>query len=207
MRHNTTSFVSTLLPVVFSLMLAPAVPGQEPSTAAAPPAYGVSSLLKSAGQLPGKPVVLEGLVIGVCRKSGKEAFLHDRDPNAAGSVRVNNPGTLPIFNRELEGKTIRVTGIVREIRIDKAYLDAWEARTKGVKDVTDKRDLCIDQCAASVSAQATLKKIAGFRERLAKAKEGYLSTIWVEAQKWDVLAEAKPDSKAEPGSEAKPTRS
>jgi hypothetical protein len=154
--------------------------------AAAPRTFAVKDLLKSPDGYWNQTVVIEGLVTQVCRRSGKKAWLHDTDPEAAGQVRVERTGNAAVFGREFEGKTIRVTGVLRELRIDTAYLDSWEARVKGAKAAAPKADACTEGCEESQSVQAGLKRVQALREQLAKSKKDHLSSLWVDAEKWEV---------------------
>jgi hypothetical protein len=134
--------------------------------------------------------VLEGFVAAVCPRSGKKAWLHDTNSEAAGTVRIERIGNIPIFEKDVIGKTIRVTGVLRELRIDAAYLDSWETRVKGSNTVVEKKDNCTEKCEENQTVDTALKRIAALRVQVAKSTKGYLSNFWVDGTKWE-LAEAK----------------
>ena len=180
-----TSILATIL-VASTLSLAPAAdPG-----AAASPNYGVATLIQEPSKPWGKPIVLEGFVTAVCPRSGKKAWLHDTNPDTAGIVRVERTGNIPIFEKDVVGKTIRVTGVLRELRIDAAYLDSWESRVKGSNTVVEKKDNCTEKCEENQTVDTALKRIAALRAKVAESKDGYLSQFWVDGTQWE-LAEAK----------------
>jgi hypothetical protein len=52
--------------------------------------------------------------------------VHVTDIETNEKIRVEAPEAMPAFARELEGSDIIVTGLLRETRIDAAYLDEWE---------------------------------------------------------------------------------
>jgi hypothetical protein len=152
-----------------------------------PPAYGVASLIQATNQLWDKTVVVEGFVTAVCPRSGKKAWLHDTNPEAAGNLRVEREGKSAVFEKEVVGKTIRVTGILRELRIDAAYLDSWESRVKGSNTTVEKKDNCTDKCEENQTVATALKRINALRAQVAKSDKGYLSTIWVDGEQWQVV--------------------
>jgi hypothetical protein len=155
-----------------------------------PPIVGVKDFLKDPAPYAGREVVLEGFVTDVCRKKGCWALLHDSDADAKGQVRVqqNEEGdTFKPFLPELQGKTILVTSEVKETKIDQDYLDKWEARVNAAKDQAAQAG---DKKKDSGEAyDAVLKQIARYRERLAKATDGHLSSYSLTVVKWEPQAE------------------
>jgi len=161
----------------------------------APPNYGVTALIQETNKPFGKEIVLEGFPTAICKRSGKKAWLHDTNSEAAGTIRVERTGDMPAFNQDVVGKTMRVTGTLRELRLDAAYFDSWEARVKASMkakntDEGEKEEGCTEQCSENVAAETTLKNIAAYRKKLAKSPKGYLSAFWVDGKKWK-LVEAK----------------
>ena len=75
------------------------------------------------------------------------------------------------FRPELQGRTLRVTGELHETRMDKAYLDKWEARVKA-EGKSGGEKAHEEQSPAQV-----LKQIAGLRERLLKSGQDYSSLL------------------------------
>lgn len=159
------------------------------------PVYGVTTLIQTPNKPFDQQIVLEGFPTAVCKRSGKKAWLHDTNSEAAGTIRVERTGNMPAFNQDVVGKTMRVTGTLKELRLDAAYFDSWEARVKASmkaknSDEGEKEEGCTEQCAENVAAETTLKNIAAYRKKLAKAPKGYLSAFWVDGTKWE-LVEAK----------------
>jgi hypothetical protein len=158
-----------------------------------PRVFGVTELIQDTNKPYGQSIVLEGFPSAVCKRSGKKAWLHDVNSDAAGTIRVEKTGEMRTFNQDVVGKTIRVTGILRELRMDKAYFDAWEARVKATLEkskTASKEDGCTEQCEENVGAEKVLKNIQVYRKKLEKSPKGYLSAFWVDGSKWD-LVEAK----------------
>jgi len=204
MKNNTNSFTRILLPTALGLLLALPVGAQDASPAAAKPKpkakakaatdsgpatqVGVQELLKNRSKLDGKKVALEGMVTEICKHKGCWAMVHDVDSDADGLVRVkqdDNQSNFKAFLPEHQGKTVVVTGELHETRIDTAYLDKWEARVKApAKDAAAGQE-------ADHSRDASLKQIAGLREKLAKSGKSYLSSLQVSVDKWEVKTDAK----------------
>ncbi len=156
---------------------------------ATPPAYGVSGLLQDTNKPWGKRIVLEGFPSAVCKRSGKKAWLRDTNSEAAGTIRVERTGAMPAFNQELVGKTLRVTGTLRELRMDAAYFDAMEARLKASlakAKAGEDEEGCTEQCQENVAVEKALKNVAAMRAKLAKAPKGYLSALWVDGESWEL---------------------
>ncbi len=158
------------------------IPGNE-----APRVFAVTTLIQETNKPWDKPIILEGFVAAVCPRSGKKAWLHDVDSQAAGTVRVERIGKAPIFEKDVIGKSVRVTGILRELRIDAAYLDSWESRVKGSNTVVEKQDSCTEKCEENQNVDAALKRIASMRAQVAKSKKGYLSNFWVDGTAWELI--------------------
>jgi hypothetical protein len=184
---KTSTSKSSLLALALGLVL-----GAASLFADEAPAIGVRKVLTDGPSLVGQPVVLEGFVTGVCHSGGKKAFLHDLDPDAKGNLRVERTGDMPVFDQELNGQTLRVSGVVRELRIDAAYLDSWEARVKAAHAEKDEKKECDGHdCDSSLSNDAAIKRINALRAQLAKSSKGYLSSIWVDGTTWEVKPEGK----------------
>jgi hypothetical protein len=160
------------------------------ATAAQPPVVGVHDFLHNPHAYAGQKIILRGFVTDVCRRKGCWALLHDSDPDATGPIRVQQDedgDTFKAFLPELQGKTIQVTGDVKQTKIDNAYLDQWEANVRAAQEknappgtVDSKKD---------AAYQAALKQIAGLRERVAKSPHGSLSSYSVAVSQWEEQAD------------------
>ena len=156
--------------------------------AAAATPRGVRALLTDGEAHIGQPIVSAGFVTGVCQSGGRKVFFHDLDPQAAGTLRVERTGAMRALDQGLGDKTLRVTGTVRELRIDAAYLDAREARVKATAAAHKKEDSCLNDCDASWSTQAAFKRIAALRTKVAGTPRGYLSSLRSDGQAWKIVA-------------------
>ncbi|MGC3960050.1 MAG: DUF4920 domain-containing protein [Verrucomicrobiota bacterium] len=153
-------------------------------------AIGVQELIKNAKQYDGKKIVLEGFVTEVCKRKGCWANIHDNDSDSKAQIRVKQEegeSGYKAFQPEVQGKTVHVTGAVKATKIDADYLDKWEARVKEAQkqaNAKEKKSEAADSCAA------VFKQIAGYRERVSKSTNGYLTSVSLGVDKWE-LVEAK----------------
>ncbi|MCB2206454.1 hypothetical protein KQI65_17045 [bacterium] len=91
---------------------------------AAGSAVTVTKMLASAQDNIDGEVTIEGLVTHVCKHGGRRVHVTDAETNE--KIRVEAPEDMPAFARELEGSDIVVKGILRETRIDSAYIAEYE---------------------------------------------------------------------------------
>jgi len=87
----------------------------------------VSDLLHDPDSYVGQEIELTGVMTGVCKHGGKKAFFKDLNPENSPTLRVQVVKGNP-FDRVYVGSDLKVSGIVRELRIDEAYLSEWEER-------------------------------------------------------------------------------
>ena len=155
-----------------------------------PPVVGVKDFLKEPDAYAGKEIMLQGFVTEVCKRKGCWALLHDSDADAKGQIRVKQDeagDTFKAFLPELQGKTILVTGEVKETRIDKDYLDKWEANVKSAQARAAQAG--VQKPEGGAAYDPVLKQIANYRDRVAKAKSGHLSSYSLAVVKWELQAE------------------
>ena len=93
-------------------------------TAVSPIVVSIAEFDDTAETLTGKAVSIEGIVDHVCMHGGDKMFIID--DNSKGRVKITVGENMPAFNTEWVGKSIKVEGIVEELRIDEDYLNDWE---------------------------------------------------------------------------------
>ncbi len=132
-----------------------------------------------------KEIVISGTVNHVCSHGGKRMFIMGTDPDVAIKITPNEE--IGVFEKELEGSHVMVTGILRELRIDEAYVanlekeiaegndnEAVHDHSGGTHDETEEID---DEKKAQLEAMRT---------RIADSENGYYSQYWIEASKFEV---------------------
>lgn len=133
-----------------------------------------------------KNIVIKGTVNHVCSHGGKRMFIMGKDPDVAIKITPNDE--IGVFEKELEGSHVKVTGVMKELRIDEAYVanlekeiaegsdnEAIHDHSGGEHDETEEVD---DEKKAQIEAM---------REQIAASENGYYSQFWIEAGKFEVV--------------------
>ncbi len=132
-----------------------------------------------------KEIVIKGTVNHVCSHGGKRMFIIGENSDLA--IRITPSKEIGLFEKELEGSDVIVTGVFKELRIDEAYVvslekelsegidnEAFHDHSGGTHDETEEHD---DEKKAQIEAM---------REKIATSENGYYSQFWVEASKFEV---------------------
>ena len=146
-------------------------------------ALEIDSLLANAENLAGQEVTIEGVCTHTCKHGAKKIFLMGSDDTQV--IRVE-AGTLGAFDPKCVNSIVRVTGTLKEQRIDEAYLQNWEAQLKAQaaeKHGTGEAGCDSEKKARGETANSPEARIADFRAKIAdrKAETGksiYLSILW-----------------------------
>ena len=153
-------------------------------------ALEIDSLLANAESLAGKEVTIEGVCTHTCKHGAKKIFLMGSDDTQV--IRVE-AGTLGAFDPKCVNSIVRVTGTLKEQRIDEAYLQNWEAQLKAQaaeKHPTGAAGCHTQKKARGETANTPEARIADFRAKIAdrKANTGkeYLSFYFMEANSYEV---------------------
>ena len=153
-------------------------------------ALEIDSLLANAENLAGQEVTIEGVCTHTCKHGAKKIFLMGSDDTQV--IRVE-AGTLGTFDPKCVNSIVRVTGTLKEQRIDEAYLQNWEAQLKAQaaeKHGTGEAGCDSEKKARGETANSPEARIADFRAKIAdrKAETGkeYLSFYFMEANSYEV---------------------
>lgn len=161
---------------------------------ATPVVWGIDEVLVNADSLNGQQVTVEGVCTHVCQHGGKKIFLMGNDDHTTLRCEANEE--IGKFNPDAVNNMVQVSGVLVEDRIDEAYLVAWEERLKADAEENhgeNKEAGCETEKknrGESAAANTPEKRIASFRERIAKrqAEEGknYLSFYHLNANQYEV---------------------
>ena len=150
----------------------------------------VDDILARADSLTGKTFTTEALCTHICAHGGGKIFLMGSDDTHV--IRVE-AGTLGAFDPKCVNSIVRVTGTLKEQRIDEAYLQNWEAQLKAQaaeKHGTGEAGCDSEKKARGETANSPEARIADFRAKIAdrKASSGkeYLSFYFMEADSYEV---------------------
>lgn len=138
--------------------------------------YKLDSLLAAADQLVDQTVTVRGFVTHTCKHSGKRCFIVGDDQKT--SFRVEAGGEIGGFNRELTGSELAITGIVRERRLTKEYIDQYE------EQVNEKK---LQEDGSAETCQAELNNINGMREWMKANNKNYYSIYYMDGESYEVV--------------------
>ena len=153
-------------------------------------ALEIDSLLANAENLANKEVTIQGVCTHTCKHGAKKIFLMGSDDTQV--IRVES-GELGAFDPKCVNSMVRVTGTLKEQRIDEAYLQNWEAQLKAQaaeSHGTGEAGCDSEKKARGETANTPEARIADFRAKIAdqKTKTGkeYLSFYFMEATSYEV---------------------
>lgn len=138
--------------------------------------YKLDDLLAVADQMVDKTVKVKGTVTHTCKHSGKRCFIVG--DNGDVSMRVEAKGNIGGFNRELIGSDIEITGVLKERRLTKEYIDQMEKETK---EKAGKEDGSAESC------QAELKNIENMKDWMKKHNKDYYSIYYMDGEDYTSL--------------------
>lgn len=150
----------------------------------------VDQIFDRAEGLVGQQVELEGVCTHRCAHSGLRIFLMGSDDTK--TIRVESASREP-FDARCARNVVKVTGVLREQRIDEAYLANWE------KQVANKTAEEHGKGAAGCSSEkksrnergnTVQERIADFRqqisERMQAEGKAYLSFYYVDGEGYTI---------------------
>lgn len=149
--------------------------------------------------LSGRKITISGTVDHVCKHGGQKLFIVDENSDARIKITPNDE--IAAFNTDLVGETIKITGIVEEMRVDEDYLREWEEEVKagaeeeivgegkrhgdGKGESADEGDHSEEQ--EDIDIQDELDQIARMRTRVEESEKGYLSFYSIMALEYKIF--------------------
>jgi hypothetical protein len=93
-------------------------------TISEPVTITVNDVLTKAGEYVGQEVRIQGTVSHTCKHGGKRMFIFD--DNEDNRVKIEASESVASFDASLEGSDVLISGVMKELVIDEAYLMEWE---------------------------------------------------------------------------------
>lgn len=155
-------------------------------------ALSIDDVLAKAPELVEQSVVIEGVCTHTCSHGAKKMFLVGSDDTK--TIRIE-AGELGAFDTKVVNNIVTVKGIIKEERIDEAYLQDWETRVKNQTEEKHGNEEGEGGCdteknARGETANTTEGRIADFRDKIAAEKEAtgkeYLSFYHVVAESYEI---------------------
>lgn len=143
-----------------------------------------------------KDLLIEGTVTHVCAHGGKRMFIMGTNPDVAIKVTPNEE--IGVFDRELEGSHVAVTGVLKELKIDETYVANLEKELAEGSDNEAVHDHSGDKKEETHEAdEQKQQQIEAMRQKIAESENGYYSQYWIEASKFEVLESAAKEMETE----------
>lgn len=151
----------------------------------------IDAVLAGAEELTDQTIVLEGICTHICKHGGTKIFMMGSDDTKTLRIEAAKLGS---FDQKCVNSIVKVNGILREERVDEAYLQRWEAAVAAqtAKQHGEVETGCDSEKAARGETGNTVaERIADFREKIAARKAAigkeYLSFYYVEALSYEVV--------------------
>ena len=155
-------------------------------------AMSIDDVMAKAGELVDQTVVIEGVCTHTCSHGAKKMFLVGSDDTKTLRIEA---GELGAFDTKVVNNVVTVKGIIKEERIDEAYLVDWETRLKNQTEEKHGNEEGEGGCdteknARGETANTAEGRIADFRAKIAAEKEAtgkeYLSFYHVVATSYEI---------------------
>lgn len=153
-------------------------------------AMSIDDVMAKAPELVDQTVVIEGVCTHTCSHGAKKMFLVGSDDSKTLRIEA---GELGAFDTKVVNQVVTVKGILKEERIDEAYLQDWEARLKANTEEhhgNGEGGCDTEKNARGETANTEEGRIADFRAKIAAAKEAtgkeYLSFYHVVADSYEI---------------------
>lgn len=160
------------------------------TVAEASTAMEVDDLLATAETIIDQEIEVEAICTHLCSHGATKMFLMGSDDSK--TIRVE-AAKLGAFNQKCANSIVKVKGIVREERIDEAYLQQWEqmAAAGGDEHGDDESGCDTEKAARGETGNTVAERIADFRTKIAARNEAegkaYLSFYFIEALSYEIV--------------------
>lgn len=153
----------------------------------------VDDVLLKAEQEEGSILLVEGLCTHICSHGGRKIFLMGDDDTK--TIRIETTDALGAFKHECVNAMVSVKGVLKEERIDEAYLVKWETELAAgtAEEHGEDGEGCETEQKAQgqVSVSSEAGRIQDFRTRIAERNElegkNYLSFYYIVAEEYSIL--------------------
>ena len=155
-------------------------------------AMSIDDVMAKASGLVEQEVTIEGVCTHICSHGAKKMFLVGSDDTKTLRIEA---GELGAFDTKVVNNVVTVKGIIKEERIDEAYLVDWETRLKNQTEEKHGNEEGEGGCdteknARGETANTAEGRIADFRAKIAAEKEAtgeeYLSFYHVVATSYEI---------------------
>lgn len=144
----------------------------------------VEQILAETSSYVEKEIVISGTVNHICSHGGKRMFIIGKE-NPDAAIKITPNEEIGVFEKELEGSHVMVTGVVKELRIDEGYVANLEKEDAESEAMHDHSGGTHEE--AEEAAKEKQHQLDAMREKIAASENGYYSQFWIEASKFEVV--------------------
>ncbi|MDA3778791.1 MAG: hypothetical protein PF487_00925 [Bacteroidales bacterium] len=164
----------------------------------------VDELLTNIDTLVEKNVEVTGLVSHICLHGGKKLKLIAE--NSENEIHFNAGGEISEFEKSLEGSTVKISGIVKELRIDNKYLDKMVSEEQESTESEEHKNKEADsskeeeehiQEGDNDHHSKEMDQINKLREEIKNSEKGYLSEYSVLCSSYKLVESVDKKEKTE----------
>ncbi len=151
-------------------------------------AISVDKVLSNTKDYVEKELVVEGLVNHVCSHSGKRMFILGTNPDE--TLRITPNEKIGVFEKGLEGNTVRIKGVLKELIIDEDYVAQLEKEVAEGMDneaLHDHSGGDHDEEEESADDSSKIKQIEQMKADIAQSENGFDAQYWLEASEVEVV--------------------
>jgi len=148
----------------------------------------VDKVLSNTKDYVEKELVVEGLVNHVCSHSGKRMFILGTNPDE--TLRITPNEKIGVFEKGLEGNTVRIKGVLKELIIDEDYVAQLEKEVAEGMDneaLHDHSGGDHDEEEESADDSSKIKQIEQMKADIAQSENGFDAQYWLEASEVEVV--------------------
>lgn len=152
----------------------------------------VAEFEQKAPDLVDKQVKIKGLVVHTCKHGGKRMFITAEGTEERVEIKAGE--NIDSFDAEMEGSDVMVTGILREEKVDQAYLDEWEKEIleesgdkMKIHEGEEKTAMEEEQKEADDHHSGDLETVNNLRKELEESGKDQLSFYSVECISYEML--------------------
>lgn len=150
----------------------------------------IDDVLANADSLVNTEIALEGVCTHICSHGATKIFMMGSDDTKSLRIEAAKLGS---FDQKCVNSIVKVNGILREERVDEAYLQRWEQTAAAAAEQHGETEAGCDseKNARGETGNTVAERIADFRTKIAQRKESvgkdYLSFYFVEALSYEIV--------------------
>jgi hypothetical protein len=147
-------------------------------------AISVDKIMTDIQQYVDQEVVVKGMVNHVCSHGGKRMFIIGENPDEG--IRITPNEKIGVFEKELEGNSVIIKGVLKELIIDDKYVAQLEKEISEGVDNEALHDHSSGDHEESEVDSSKIKQVEKMKSDIAESEKGFVAQYWIEASEVEV---------------------